>query len=100
MIAEILRLIARGEMVAGGENEIAVGRLHDAATEMISVRERSVLLENDRDVVQPGCARVDQPGARQRGARTWSHGLGIAKIDRLVLPIAAVDDDVVQAALA
>jgi hypothetical protein len=57
-------------------------------------------MENHRDVFQPGRAFFHQPGPRQRRARASAHRLGIADIDRLVLPVTAVDDHVVQAALA
>jgi hypothetical protein len=57
-------------------------------------------MENHRDVFQPGRAFFHQPCARQRRARASAHRLGVADIDHLVLPVAAVDDHVVQAALA
>ena len=100
VIAEILRLVARTEMVARGEKEIVVRRLHDAAAEMIAARERAFLAEDDLHVVEPGRAFVHQPGAGKRGARAAVHRLGIAEIDGMVLRVAAVEHDVEQAALA
>src|SRR5207342_770044 len=66
--SEVLRLVARGEMVPHAEKEIVVGRLHDAAAEMIAAGERPVLVENHRDVFEPGPAFAHQPGACKRRA--------------------------------
>jgi hypothetical protein len=100
MVSEVLRLVARGEMVPHAEKEIVVGRLHDAAAEMIAAGERPVLVEDHRDVFEPGRAFVHQPGACKGRARARARQLGVAEINRLVASVIAVDDDVVQAALA
>src|SRR5262245_43542987 len=49
MVAEILRLVAKTEVIAGREKEIAVRSLHDAAAEVIAARRRPFLLEDGLD---------------------------------------------------
>src|SRR5262249_29882207 len=68
MVAEILGLVAIGEMFARSEEEVVVGRLHDAAAEMVAVRERTLLPENHPDAVEAGGAAVDELRARERAA--------------------------------
>ena len=84
MIAEILRLVAVGEMFAQRDEQIAVVGLHDAAAIMIARRQRPFLAEDDLDVVEPAVAVV-QLGARDRGAAAAAGALGEAEIDGLVL---------------
>ena len=100
MIAEILRLVAGGEMLAGGQEEVVVGRLHEAAAEMIAAGERAFLMEYHLDRVEPRRAVIHQPGAGERRARAAADRLGVTEIDRVVLAVVAVERDVVQAALA
>ena len=99
MIAEILRLVAVTEMLAQRDEQIAVVRLHNAATIVIAGRQRPFLPEDDRDVVEAAVGVV-QPCPRHGGKAAATGTLGEAEIDRLVLGEAAVEHDVVQAALA
>src|SRR5207244_6958951 len=46
MVAQILRLVTRGEMFTHGEKEIVVRRLHDQAPEMVAADARPPLLED------------------------------------------------------
>ena len=55
-------------MIAHGEEQIAVARLHDAAAEMVAARGRALLAEDDLHVVEPRRLAVVEPRARQRGA--------------------------------
>ena len=99
MIAEILRLVAVGEMFAQRDEQIAVVGLRDAAAVMIARRQRPLLTEDDLDVVEAAVAVV-QFRARDRGASAAVGALGEAEIDRPVLRKGFVGDDVEQAALA
>src|SRR4029079_11033980 len=45
VVGEILPLVAKPEMLAGGEKNIAVTRLHDAAAEVIAARRWALLLK-------------------------------------------------------
>ena len=65
---------------------------------MVAARQRPVLTEDHLDVVE--LAVVGKRRARHRGARAAAGRLGEAEIDHLVLREAAVEHDVVQAALA
>src|SRR4051794_11700942 len=58
VVAEILRLIAGGKMLAQGCEQIAVIGLHDAATIVIARRQRALLAEDDFEVVEPAAAVV------------------------------------------
>src|SRR5262249_47081691 len=69
VIGKILRLVAGGEMVAGGQKEIVVRCLHDAAAEMVAAGERARLAEDHLDRIEPRRAFIHQPSARERGAR-------------------------------
>src|SRR5215468_8060401 len=100
IVGKILRLVAGGEMLAGGQEEIVVRRLHDTAAEMIAARERAGLTEDHLDRVEPGRAFIHQPSACERGAPAAFHRLGVTEIDGVVLCKAAVERDVEQAALA
>src|SRR5215831_13156754 len=100
VVGEILRLVAGREVVAGGQKQIVVRRLHNAAAEMVAAGERACLAEDYLDRIEPGRAFVHQPTARERGARTAVHRLGVTEIDGLILREAAVEHDVEQAALA
>src|SRR6266496_662823 len=77
VVAEILRLVASGEMIARGEKKIVIRRLHDAAAEMIAAGERTCLAEDDLERIEPWRAFVDQPRAGGRAAagdqRTGAH---------------------------
>ncbi len=86
-------------MVAGGQKEIVVRRLHDAAAEMVAAGERACLAEDHLDRIEPGRAFIHQPSARERGARAAVCRLGVTEIDGVILREAAVEHDVVQAAL-
>src|SRR5262245_16710346 len=46
IVAEVLRLVASGEVIARGEEEILIRRLHDAAAEVIAAGERPCLAED------------------------------------------------------
>src|SRR5438132_14206823 len=50
MVGEVLRLVAVREMLAEREEEIIIASLHDAAAEVITTRERTILMEDDGDV--------------------------------------------------
>src|SRR4029077_11438679 len=99
MIAEILRLVAVGEMLAQRDEQIAVVGLHDAAAVMISRRERPVLAEDDSGVVEAAIGVV-QFCAGDRRASAAARSLRKTEIDRLVLRIGFVDRDVEETALA
>src|SRR6266513_413660 len=51
--AEVLRLVASGEMIARGEKKIVIRRLHDAAAEMITAGKRTCLAEDDLERIEP-----------------------------------------------
>src|SRR4051794_26355402 len=99
MIAEILRLVAVAEMLAQRDEQIAVVRLHDAATIVIAGRQRPFLPEDDLDVIEPAVGVV-QSCPRYGGTAAATGTLGEAEIDGLVLCVGLVDDDVEQPALA
>ena len=63
VVGEILRLVARTEVIAHGQEQIVVGALRDATAEVIAARKRTFLTEDRLHVVEPGRAFVDQPGA-------------------------------------
>src|SRR5262249_48749968 len=67
--------------------------------EMIAAGERTGLAEDHLDRIQSGRAFIHQPSARQRGAPAAVHRLGVTEIDGVILGKAAVEHDVVQAAL-
>jgi hypothetical protein len=100
MVAEVLRLVAGAEMVAHAEKQIVVGCLRDAAAEMIAARERAVLMEDHLHILEPRSGVVEEPCTGERRARAAAARLGEAEIDRMVLRVAAVEHDVVQATLA
>src|SRR5215468_6880238 len=99
VVGEILRLVAGGEMLAGGQKERVVRRLRNAAAEIIAAGERTGLAEDHLDLIESGRAFIHQPSARQRGAPAAVHRLGVTEIDGVILGKAAVEHDVVQAAL-
>src|SRR5712691_1022809 len=99
MVGEVLCLVTEAEMVAHRQEQVVVGGLHDAAAKMLAARERAFLVEDRLDVVEPRRAFIDQTRARERRAGAAVDRFGIAKIDDLVLRIAAIEHDVVQAAL-
>src|SRR5262249_36900080 len=68
MVAEVLRLIAGGEVLPHGEEQVAVGALRDAAAEVVAARERALLVEDDLDVAELGARLVDELRARHCGA--------------------------------
>src|SRR5262244_406684 len=100
IVGRILRLVAGGEMLARGQEEIVVRRQRNAAAEMVAAGERAGLAEDHLDLVEPGRAFIHQPGARERGAAAAFHRLGVTEIDGVILRKAAVERDVVQPALA
>src|SRR5262245_18255946 len=99
MIGKILRLVAIGEVDAHEEETVAVGGLHDAAAEVIAARERSLLVKDHLDVIEPRRPLIDELRARERGARTAARRFCKAEIDRVVLRIVTVEHDIVQATL-
>src|SRR5436190_9933796 len=99
MICKVLRLIARGEMLAQGQEQVVVLRLHDAAAEMIAARERALLAEDDCQIGEPRRWLLDQPRACERRARAAARGLGMAVIDRVIVGKGSVENDIVQPAL-
>ena len=99
MIAEVLRFVAVTKVFALCEKKIVVRRLDDAAAEVTPGRERPVLPVDHPDVVESRRGLVDEPRAKKRGAAAAVHRLGVADVDRAILDEAAVEDDVVQAAL-
>src|SRR5262249_23446571 len=54
VVGKILRLVAGGEMVAGGQKQVVVRRLHNAAAEMVAAGEWACLAEDHFDRIQPG----------------------------------------------
>jgi len=100
MVAEVLRLVARAEMVAHAEKQIVVGCLRDAAAEMIAARERAVLMEDHLHILESRSGVVEEPCTGERRARAAADRLGKAEIDGVVLRVTAIEHDVVQAALA
>ena len=54
-------------MIADGEEQVAVARLHDAAAEVVAARRRPLLLEDHLARRRAAAVAVDQPRARQRG---------------------------------
>src|SRR5262245_56345788 len=63
MVGEVLRLVAMDEVVAHGEEQVAISSLHDTAAEMIAARERTLLAEDHFHAVEPRRGFVDEPGA-------------------------------------
>src|SRR5262249_9777716 len=100
VVAEILRLIAKGEMIPEREEQVAVLCLDNAAAEMVAARQRALLAEDHLDVVEARRAVLDEVRPRHRGARAAAGCFGEAEIDGLVLRVVAVERYVVQAALA
>ena len=82
MIAEILRLVAVGEMVARRQEQVVVRGLRDAAAEVIAGGGRALLNEDALDVFEPVAGET---GARERGLAAAVDRIGVAEIDRLVL---------------
>src|SRR5262245_49575483 len=58
IVCKILRLVAGGEVVAGGQKERVVRRLRNAAAEMIAAGERTGLAEDHLKRIEPGRAFV------------------------------------------
>src|SRR5437868_6629500 len=99
IVAEILRLVAGGEVVARGEEEIVIRRLHDAAAEMIAAGERPRMAKDHLDRFDAERAFVDEPSAGERRARASLRRLGVTEIDGVVLREATVEHDVEQTSL-
>src|SRR5262245_13147550 len=100
VVSETLRLVARSEMLAQGQKEAVIRRLHDAAAEMIAAGARAGLAEDHLDGIEPGSGFVAQPGAGERGARAAVYRLGVTEVDGAILREAAVERDIEQASLA
>ena len=100
MVGEVLRLLAIGEMVAHGEEQVAVRRLRDATAEVIAARQRAFLAEDHLDVGEARGSFVDETRAGERGASPASRRFGIADIEGLALRVVAVEGDIMQPALA
>jgi hypothetical protein len=66
---------------------------------VIARRQRSVLPEDDLDLVEPAIGIV-QLCPRHHGSATATGSLGKAEIDGLVLRIGFVEDNIEQSALA
>ena len=73
--------------------------LHDAAAIMVAARERAFLAEDDLQLLELRLGAIVEPRARHRGAAAAVGGIGEAEIDRPVLRVIAVEDDVEQSAL-
>src|SRR5437879_6285772 len=99
MVAEILRLIAVTEMLAQRDEQIAVVCLHDAAAIVIARRQRSLLPEDDLDIVKPSVG-ITQLCPRHGCTAAATGSLGEAEIDGFALRVGFVEDDVEQSALA
>src|ERR1041385_523387 len=67
MVAKVLRLVARGEMLAQRQEQIALGRLRDAAAKMIAARQWTILLKDDFHIIETRRCFIDQLGAGERG---------------------------------
>jgi hypothetical protein len=97
VVAEILRLVAIGEMIAKADEQIAVGGLRHAAAIVIAGGGRPFLAEDHFGLFERAVAEA-RP--RHRGAAAAFHLIGIAQEDSPALGEAAVDDDIEQPALA
>jgi hypothetical protein len=78
---------------------VAVRGLRDTAAEVIAGRERPVLSEDHLDVIEPRRCALDELRARERGAAAPVRRFCKTEIDRIVLPIVAIEHHIVQAAL-
>src|SRR5262249_26641629 len=99
MVGKVLRLIARGEMLAQRQEEIVVGCLRNPAAEMIAVGERPFLMKDHAHRLEMRHALVDEPGAAERGSSAPSGGLGETEIDGVILRVGAIEHHIVQSAL-
>src|SRR5262245_5777820 len=99
MICKVLRLIAVAVVLAECDKQIAVGGLYDAAPVMIARRQRSLLPEDHRGLIEPS-AGVVEFRAHECGAATAGDALGVAEEDRAILREVFVDNDIEQTALA
>jgi heme oxygenase len=90
MVAEILRLVAMGELFTQGQEQIGVARLDNTAAEMHAAPGAALLPENHGQVGEPWRAFIDQLRARERGTAAAGDRLSEAEIDCAVLRVAAV----------
>ncbi len=97
VIAEVLRLLRIGAVIAQRQEQVVVRRLHDAAAEMPAARRRSFLAEDHLHVVELVTGEL---GPRHRGAAAALVRIGETEIDGLVLREVAIERDVMQPALA
>ena len=99
MVGEILRLVARAVVITERDEQVAVGCLRDPAAIMVAGRRRSLLPEDDLDVAQARLCAVVEFSARDRGAATTVHALGVAEIERRVVREISIERDIEQSAL-
>jgi hypothetical protein len=98
VIGQILRVVARLEMIAERHEQIAVGALRDAAGDIVAAGRRPDLAEDDDDAVKPRRIAGVELGARHRDVVAV---IGVeAEIDRAVLREGAIQRDIEQSGLA
>src|SRR3954454_11844634 len=100
MVAKVLCFFRENSVITHGQEQIAVRGLRNTTTEMIAGRQGPVLAEDHLGAVEPRRPRFGELCPCQRGASAAPGWLSEAEIDRPVLGEAAVERDIVQAALA
>src|SRR5215211_1207035 len=100
VIAEVLRLVAKSEVIAGREEQSAVRHLHDAPAPMIAARKRPLLTEDHRQVFKPRLRLGHEARASHTGAAAALGRLGVAEIDGAIAGELAIEHNIQQSALA